>query len=187
MEITNKKGLVEFIKKYGMYVVVGLVIFAVALTFTLAATLSQTTPTSVETYTFSLPMTDAVVVKDYSDTALQKNETLNQWESHMAIDLSSQNDDVYSVLPGQVMKVEYDFLNGNSVTIRHPNGFVSTYSSLSADELIHEGEKVAAGDKIGKASQSASGELDKGAHLHFTLSLNDKIVDPNDYLDLQQK
>lgn len=187
MEITNKNGFVEFIKKYGMYAVVGIVVFAIALTFTLAATLSQSTPTSVENLTFSLPMSDAVVVKDYSDTALQNNATLNQWESHMAIDLTAQSDDVYSVLPGQVMKVEYDYLKGNSVTIKHSNGFVSTYSSLSADELVKEGTKVAAGEKIGKVSESATGELDLGAHLHFTLSLNNKIVDPNDYLDLQQK
>lgn len=187
MEITNKNGIVEFIKRYGMYAIVGIVVFAIALTFTLAATLSQTTPTSTETLSFSLPMTDAVVVKDYSETVLQKNETLNQWESHLAIDLTSQSNDVYSVLAGQVTKVEYDYLKGNTVTIKHSNGFVSTYSSLASDNLVKEGTKVDAGEKIGEVSESASSELDLGAHLHFTLSLNNNIVDPNDYLDLQQK
>lgn len=188
MEISKKNGFVEFVKKYGLYAVVGIVVFAVALTFTLAATLSaKTVPTVNETLTFSMPMTDAVVVKDYSDTQLQKNATLNQWEAHLAVDLTSQSNDVYSVLAGEVTKVEYDFLKGNTVTIQHSNGFVSCYSSLASEGLVKEGEKVSAGEKIGQVSESASGEKDMGAHLHFSLMHNNSIVDPNDYLDLQQK
>lgn len=187
MEITKKNGFVEFIKKYGMYAVIGIVIFAIALTFTLAATLSKSAPTSVETLSFSMPMTDAVVVKDYSDTELQKNATLNQWEAHLAVDLTSQSNDVFAVLPGEVTKVEYDFLKGNTVTIKHANGFTSTYASLAGENLIKQGAKVGAGEKIGEVSQTASGELDLGAHLHFSMMLNNNIVNPNDYLDLQQK
>ena len=137
MEISNKNRFVEFLKKYGIYAVVGIVVFAIALTFTLASTLSKTTsPTSVETITFSMPMTDAVVLKDYSDTSLQKNDTLNQWEAHLGVDMTSTSNDVYSVLAGQVMKVEYDFLKGNTITIQHANGFVSCYSSLASDNLF---------------------------------------------------
>lgn len=188
MEISKKNGFVEFLKKYGMYAVVALVVFAIALTFTLAATLSTpSAPTSVETLTFNLPMTDAVVVKDYSDTQLQKNDTLNQWEAHLAVDLTSQSNDVYSVLPGEVTNVEYDFLKGNTVTIKHSNGFISTYSSLASDNLVKAGDKVSAGEKIGEVSETASAELDLGEHLHFSLMLNNNLVDPNDYLDLQQK
>ncbi len=187
MEISKKNGFVEFVKKYGAYAVVGLVVFIIALTFTLAATLSKTTPTSVETLTFNLPMTNAVVVKDYSDTELQKNATLNQWEAHMGVDITSQSNDVFAVLAGEVTKVEYDFLKGNCVTIKHNNGFTSTYSSLAAENLVKQGTKVAAGDKIGEASQTASAEADLGAHVHFSLMLNNNLVDPNDYLDLEQK
>ena len=188
MEISNKNRFVEFLKKYGIYAVVGIVVFAIALTFTLASTLSKTTsPTSVETITFSMPMTDAVVLKDYSDTSLQKNDTLNQWEAHLGVDMTSTSNDVYSVLAGQVMKVEYDFLKGNTITIQHANGFVSCYSSLASDNLLEEGAKVMAGEKIGEISESATAEIDLGSHLHFTLMLNGNLVDPNDYLDLQQK
>ena len=39
MEIKKENKVVDFIKKYGIYVTVGVVVFAVALTFTLLATL----------------------------------------------------------------------------------------------------------------------------------------------------
>lgn len=187
MEISKENGFVEFLKKYGIYAVVGIVVFAIALTFTLVAALHHSVPASVEPLIFKSPMANATLVKDFSNKELQKNETLNQWEAHLAIDLTSENNDVYSVLAGEVTSVDYDYLEGNIVTIKHSNGFVSQYSSLSNDGLVKVGTKVEAGDKIGEASESANGELEFGAHLHFKLQQNNVFVDPNDYLDLQQK
>lgn len=187
MEIEKKNGFIEFIKKYGMYVAVGVVVFAVALTFTLVAALNQTVPTNTSNLVFRMPMENASVIKDFSNTELQNNETLNQWEAHMSIDLSAENSDVFSVLDGTVSSVSYSFLEGHTVEIKHTNGFASIYSSLNENVLVKEGDKVSAGQKIGSAGESASGELDLGSHLCFTMLLNDKSVDPNNYLDLQQK
>lgn len=187
MEITKKNSFVEFIKKFWVYLVVGVVVFAVALTFTLLATLNGATPTGITNLDFYMPMNNASVIKDFSDTELQENETLNQWEAHLAVDLTSENSEVYSVLAGTVASVEYDYLNGYTVTIDHADGFQSIYSSLQEDVLVKEGDKVSAGQQIGSASDSAQGELDLGSHLHFTLMLNDDHVDPNDYLNLQEK
>ena len=187
MEIAKKNRFVEFMKDFGIYTIVGFIIFAVALTFALAAALNNSVPTSVETLSFKLPMTNAVVIKDFSDTELQKNDTLNQWEAHLAVDFVSESNDVYAVLGGEVTGVTYDYLNGNIITIKHASGFESQYASLANDALVKVGDKVSAGEKIGETSQTASSELDLGNHLHFTLKLNNKYVDPNDYLDLQQK
>ena len=52
---------------------------------------------------------------------------------------------------------------------------------------VKVGDKVESGQKIGTADETAVGEQDMGAHLHFAMKLNDKFVDPNNYLDLQQK
>lgn len=187
MEISRKNSFVEFIKKFWVYIVVGIVVFAVALTFTLLATLNRATPTSVTNLEFYLPMNNASLVKDYSDTELQKNETLNQWEAHMAVDLTSDNSEVYSVLAGRVSDVDYDYLDGYTVTITHSDGFQSIYSSLQEGVLVKVGDIVSAGQQIGNASDSAQGELEFGSHLHFTLLLNDEHVDPNNYLNLQAK
>lgn len=188
MEIKKENKVVDFIKKYGIYVTVGVVVFAVALTFTLLATLNNSAvQTGTGNVSFVMPMQDASVVKDYSDTSLQLNETLKQWEAHMSIDLTSENSDVFAIQSGIVSEVNYDYLNGYSVTVDHGNGFVSVYSSLAEEVEVKEGDKVSAGEKIGSASESAIGESELGNHLHFTLKLNDDYVDPNDYLDLQIK
>lgn len=187
MEIEKKNGFIEFIKKYGMYLAVGIVVFAVALTFTLVAATHQTVPTNTANLTFRMPMQNASIIKDYSDTELQNNETLNQWEAHLSVDLTGENSDVFAVLDGTVENVSYSFLEGYTVEIKHVNGFTSIYSSLDEDVLVQVGDKVTAGEKIGQAGESASGELDLGSHLCFAMKLNDKSVDPNNYLDLQQK
>jgi len=187
MQIGKKNGFIEFVKRYAMYIIVGIVIFSVALTFTIIAATSKTVPTSSGVLEFQLPMTNATVIKDFSNTELQNNETLNQWEAHMAVDLTSDNGDVFAILDGKVVDINYSLLDGYTITLEHSSGFVSIYSSLQENMEVKAGDVVEAGQKIGKASESASGELDMGSHLHLCMKLNDKFVDPNDYLALQQK
>ena len=187
MEIEKKNGFIEFIKKYGMYVAVGIVVFAVALTLTLVAATHQAVPTNTGSLTFRMPMENASVIKDFSDTELQNNETLNQWEAHLSVDLTGENNNVFAVLDGTVENISYSFLDGHMIEIKHVNGFTSIYSSLNENILVEIGEKVSAGQKIGEIGESAAGELDLGSHLCFAMKLNDKSVDPNNYLNLQQK
>ena len=187
MDAEKRNGFIEFIKKYGMFVVVGIVIVAVALTFTLVAALGKTVPTGTTNLNFKLPMSEASIIKDFSDTELQNNETLNQWEAHLYVDFASENKDVFAVLGGTVEKIENDYLDGFTITIKHSDGFESIYSSLSETRAVKVGDKVESGQKIGTADETAVGEQDMGAHLHFAMKLNDKFVDPNNYLDLQQK
>lgn len=187
MEIGRKNRFVEFIKKYGIFVAVGLVIFITALTFTLIATLNSGVPTGTTNLSFSLPMENATVIKDFSATELQNNETLNQWEAHKSVDLTSETGEVFAVLDGEVIGVDYDYLSGYTITISHSDGFQSIYSSLAQQVEVAVGDQVVGGQKIGQASTSANGELEMAEHLHFTLKLNNKAVDPNSYLDLQAK
>lgn len=187
MQIAKKNRFIEFFKNYGVYFAVGFLVFMMALTFTLLATIGSTAPVSNKVIEFQLPMTNAMVIKDYSDTELQNNETLNQWEAHLSVDLTSDNGEVFSILDGTITSIDYDILDGHSITISHANGLVSIYSSL-AEEISHEvGDAVKAGEKIGQASSSAGGELDLGEHLCLTMKLNNNYVDPNNYLNLQEK
>lgn len=187
MQIEKRNGFVEFIKKYAMYLVVGAVIFAVAMTFTIVAATSGSVPVTTSKLEFSLPMSNATVIKDFSNTELQNNETLNQWEAHLAIDLTGETSDVFAVLDGKVASINYSYLDGYTITLEHDSGFVSIYSSLQEEVAVKVGDEVDAGQKIGVVGDSASGELELGNHLHFTMKLNSAFVDPNDYLDLQQK
>lgn len=187
MEISRKNKVVEFFKNYWMYVSVGVTILIIAIVVGVVAGSQNALQTGNTNLEFALPMNNATIIKDYSSTELQENPTLNQWEAHFSIDFTSENSDVFAVLDGTVSSVSYDILNGNVVEITHENGFVSRYCSLAENPDVKEGDKVVAGQKIGSASSTATGEIDLGEHLHFTLYLNDSPVDPNNYLDLQNK
>ena len=78
-------------------------------------------------------------------------------------------------------------LDGYVVEISHENGFVSVYSSLSEKVEVKTGDKVSAGQKIGSASDLATNESKTGSHLHFTLLKDGQEVDPNNYIDMQNK
>lgn len=140
-----------------------------------------------EVLVFGLPMSNAVIIKDYTDTKLEYNPTLDRWEAHMYIDFTADDPSVMSVLDGKVLSIEYDYLTGYVVTIEHSDGFISTYASLSDDVKVKVGDSVTKGQVIGVASSLAASSSGYGDHLEFTLLKDNKKIDPNNYLDLQEK
>ena len=112
---------------------------------------------------------------------------MKRWEAHLAIDLASENASVFSIYDGVVASVETNSLQGTVVTINHEDGFVSVYGSLADELMVNVGDAVVSGQEIGRASTSATNEIHSGAHLHFTLLKDGETVDPNNYLDLQNK
>ncbi len=190
MKVNKPNKFKEFFKRFGVYVAAGVIVLAVSLTFAITAIVNsnrEVVDVGGNNVKFSLPMNDPSIIKDFSSTTLQENTTLNQWEAHLALDLTSEDGLVYSVLDGTVSKVGYEYNYGNYVEITHANGLVSYYYSLGKDLLVKQGDKVVGGTQIGSAAKSASDELDMGNHLHFYMTLDDNKVDPNNYLDLQNK
>lgn len=127
--------------------------------------------------------------KNYYDYKAKEDEQKNSIIYHENTYLQNtgidyiQNDvfDVVSILDGEVIEVEDKELLGKSVTIRHNNEIISVYQSLSQTS-VKKGDKVVAGQVIGK---SGNCELNKdlGNHLHFELTVNGVLVDPENYLD----
>lgn len=191
MNIQGKNKFVEFLKRFWVYIGAAVVIVVVALTFGIMALTATPQVPDVPVVTkpleFSLPMQNASIIKDFSSTELQENKTLNQWEAHLSIDFASENSAVFAVLDGTVESVNNSYLHGNIITIKHADGFVSEYSSLGKELLVKVGDKVTGGQKIADADNTAAGETDLGSHLHFTLTKDGQKVDPNNYLDLQNK
>lgn len=89
--------------------------------------------------------------------------------------------DVVAVLDGSVTDVKEDETLGKVVEIKHENGYISTYQSLS-EVSVKKGDMVTQGQVIGK---SGTNELDKdmGNHLHFELYVNGTVVNPTLYLN----
>lgn len=176
-----------FCRRYGVFTLACLFSVAIALAIAFNVEPNSVEPVSTQDEKFGLPMSNAVVVKDYADDHLQFNESLNRWEIHLAVDLASENDSVMSVLDGVVSSIECNSLDGCKITIEHAGGFVSVYSSLDENVNVEEGQAVKKGQVLGKASQSATNESKNGGHLHFELLKNGMEIDPNNYLDLQNK
>lgn len=64
---------------------------------------------------------------------------------------------------------------GNTVMIRHENGFETLYGHLSGFSDISVGQPVTKGDFIGRVGSTGRST---GAHLHFEVRLNGKAVNP---------
>lgn len=189
MELKAENKFITFMKRFGYYILAGVVLLAVILTAVLVGVHSNQSVVDVgtEPLVFGLPTNSASVIKDYSDTKLQFNETLNKWEAHFAVDLAGEDTAVLSVLDGTVSDVSYKYMSGYIVTIDHADGFSSVYASLDENVDVKKGDKVTKGQKIGNMSTSAVGEAGYGAHLDFTLKQNGVEVDPNNYISLQNK
>lgn len=191
MENNRKGKVIGFIKRYGYYALALVLVLGIALGIVLSTEPQKPNenevPTDTQPVVFSLPVNSPNVLKWYSDTELMYNETLKQWESHMAIDMTSDNLDVYSVLDGVVTDVTTSYENGTTITITHENGYVSKYSSLDEETDVTISDEVKKGQKIGQMSQSSANELLSGNHLHFELYKDGQKVDPSNYLTLSEK
>lgn len=142
-------------------------------------------PTSI---TFTMPVAGGTIIKDFSNTTLKYNSTLKQWESHKAVDIKGADDaDVLAAYGGEVISVESAYLTGTVVKIRHSSSLVTVYGSLDERVVVKVGDKVTAGQVIGKVSTSAKSEANDGPHLHFEVLLNNVKTDPNLYLESSNK
>ena len=137
------------------------------------------------------PYTDTTVTigKNYydykADAETQEKSIIyhdNTYLQNSGTDFISANTfDVVAVLDGSVTDIKEDETLGKVVEIKHNNGYVSIYQSLS-EVSVKKGDIITQGQVIGK---SGTNELDKdiGNHLHFELYVNGQVVDPTLYLN----
>lgn len=132
---------------------------------------------------------DVKIIKSYYDNKSNEEEQMNSimvhdntYTQNTGIDYGSDNVfEVVSILEGTVEKVEDDETFGKKVEIKHQNGLISIYQSLS-EIMVKKGDIVNQGQVIGKSGEN---EFDKdlGNHLHFEIYNNSKLEDPNNYLE----
>ena len=192
----NKLNIKQFFKSYGYWVALAVSVIILITTITLAI-VRNTTPMTGEVnnvpvagseIVFSNPVSEIELRKDYSNTALQYSNTLKLWQAHKAIDLAvEEGSEVYAVMDGVIKEVTYNYLMGNIVKLDVGGGIVVVYASLASDIPVKVGDQVTKGSVIGKASATAKSESVDGPHLHLEVLLDNESVDPNIYLDLENK
>ena len=126
------------------------------------------------------------VVAVYSMDALSYNPTTRDWRTHDGLDLAAEaGSPVLAAAEGTVYTVYEDEAMGHTVVIRHQDGYVTCYSSLSQDVAVAPGDKVSLGQKIGSVGSSALLESALGDHIHFSVTQNGEPVDPQAFLSGQ--
>ena len=106
-------------------------------------------------------------------------------KNHTAIDIAAkEGEPVKAILAGVVMHAEWSSDTGYNVIVQHKEGLPSIYKH-NGKLSVKQGQRVSAGEVI--ASVGNSGEFSSGPHLHFELWINEKAVNPSDYIDFQKQ
>jgi murein DD-endopeptidase MepM/ murein hydrolase activator NlpD len=105
---------------------------------------------------------------------------------HNGIDIANDaGTPIYSVRYGRVYEAGWCRGFGYCVRIDHGGGVVSIYGHLLKKPFVYVGEIVDLGDLIGlmgSTYDAAGGGYSTGVHLHLTIQVNGKNVDPMKYL-----
>lgn len=119
------------------------------------------------------------ISKIYSSDKVIYSKTLEMWKTHDGIDIKGKvGDIVYSAEIGTVEKVYEDAFYGITIVINHGQGYKTSYSNLTEETFVKEGDKVKKSQKIGKIGATSIGEIKDDPHIHFMLYKNNVVADP---------
>lgn len=145
----------------------------------------EPTPT-VDEQKFYSP-SNGTVSKNYSDTVVVWNQTLKQYATHLALDFTSEDKNVFAACDGIVKEVGYNALDGYYIVLTHKNGYETRYLSLDAAGTLKVGASVKQGQNLGKMSTSQGSESLDGEHLHFEVLKDGEYVNPLEVIITSEK
>ncbi len=104
-------------------------------------------------------------------------------EQHYGIDIvAPKNTPIKAAMDGHIVLSDFTVETGNTITIQHAHGVVTSYKHCSS-LLKKQGGYVKAGEAI--AIIGNTGTLTNGPHLHFELWHNGKCANPTDYINFK--
>lgn len=125
----------------------------------------------------TLPVVGEVLL-DYSMDRAIYHATMQQYKYNPALVLAAPEGTVITAATeGIVKSIYYDSQTGNTVTFDVGDGYELTYGQL--EELaIAEGDRVSAGDLIGKVAAPTIYYSEEGPNVYFKLTKDGTPVDP---------
>lgn len=123
---------------------------------------------------------DGKIINSFSGDELVFFASLNIWATHNGVDIQAEKDTpVIAALSGTVQDVYADESNGGVIIVSHSDKVSTVYSGLG-EMSVNKGDKVNAGQQIGKIGEIPK-ELDLSYHLHFEYIVNGEYKDPAKY------
>lgn len=123
------------------------------------------------------------MVREYAKDNLIYSATLEEWTTHMGIDIKADKTTVVKAAEaGTVKSIKNDPRYGLTIVIEHEDNFQTVYSNLLTSEFVVEGEKVEKGQSIGTVGNTAVFEIADEPHLHFEMLKDSLPVDPSIYI-----
>ena len=137
-------------------------------------------------YEFISPVATLDVTNDYT---FYYNQTLDCYHYHTGLDMAAEaGTEVLACVDGTVESITLgDLLDGNKIVLSHADGVKTSYYFIDVAEGLEVGDEVKRGDVIGTVAEPTGSEYKDGAHLHFEVSKNGELADPNEYLDISEK
>ena len=143
---------------------------------------TNVTETESEKLSFIKPI-NGDISKDFAKEQLVYSNTLDEWTTHLGIDIKAEEgQEVNSAESGVVKSIKNDPRYGLTITIEHVDGYQSVYSNLLSSEAVVEGEKVEKGQVIATVGNTAAFETKEDSHLHFELLKDYEQVNPMEYI-----
>ena len=118
-----------------------------------------------------------------SNFGRRKHPVLGTWRQHQGMDYAANSGTpVHTIGDGVVIFVGSKGGYGNTVEVRHPNGFVTRYGHLRGYASgLRKGARVEIKQTIGYVGMTG---LATGPHLHFEVLVNGQQRDPRRALDV---
>lgn len=126
------------------------------------------------------------VINPHSDTVPVFSVTMNDYRTHMGVDVSaSPGEAVCAAADGVVGAIYEDPMMGTCMTVVHSGGAVSTYKGLysTIPDGIVQGAAVTCGQAIAAVGDTALAEVAEEPHVHYELSIDGVCVDPCLYIN----
>lgn len=129
------------------------------------------------TDTLTLPVVGEVLL-DYSMDKAVYHKTMQQYRYNPALVLAAAEGTVITAAAdGIVTSVYYDVQTGNTVTFDVGDGYELTYGQLE-EIAVAEGDRVSAGDMVGKVAAPTIYYSEEGANVYFKLTKDGTPIDP---------
>lgn len=134
---------------------------------------------------FGTPLSKGIAA-DYSMGRPVFSQTMKDYRTHNGVDFQGlSGESVKTIGEGTVVSVKKDELWGNTVTIDHGSGIVSSVSGLADEGLIAQGTTVYSETIIGVVGEAPI-EKEEPPHIHLEVRVNGSLVDPLEILGLSE-